>query len=144
MNIKRLAVLAAAALAIGGGLSATAHDESSAATAHTCNSGRMDLAPYIHYTAPNNQDGVCYLNGTRNVNATATRALQSTLNLCYGGHLAVDGVYGTRTAAALKVAQRATGNTPDGLLGPSTGATMKYPKYRTTNQGTVYLGCTHT
>jgi peptidoglycan hydrolase-like protein with peptidoglycan-binding domain len=59
-------------------------------------------------------------------NAAATRDLQSTLRYCYSGNLVVDGAFGPKTAAALKVVQSKVGVTADGVYGPVTGAKLHW------------------
>jgi peptidoglycan hydrolase-like protein with peptidoglycan-binding domain len=48
------------------------------------------------------------------------RALQLTLNGCFGSGLFVDGVFGPRTRSALISAQAEVGATRDGVYGPQT------------------------
>ena len=50
----------------------------------------------------------------------AVKTLQRELNACYGQHLGVDGVFGSQTQAALKVAQRRERIPADGVYGPQT------------------------
>jgi len=52
--------------------------------------------------------------------------LQATLNACYGEHLAVDGVFGPLTRAALVRTQSKAGVTADGVYGPQTRRAMKH------------------
>jgi peptidoglycan hydrolase-like protein with peptidoglycan-binding domain len=52
--------------------------------------------------------------------------LQTTLNNCYGQHLALDSDFGPATQAAVKVAQRAAHITVDGVYGPQTRDHIKW------------------
>jgi murein L,D-transpeptidase YcbB/YkuD len=54
------------------------------------------------------------------------KALQQTLNSCYGESLTTDGVFGALTTAAVKRTQGKVGVTQDGQYGPKTGAAMKW------------------
>ncbi len=58
----------------------------------------------------------------RGANSHAVVVLQNTLNDCFGlsEKLEEDGVFGGRTEAMLKEAQRLTGATVDGVYGPNT------------------------
>jgi Putative peptidoglycan binding domain len=47
-------------------------------------------------------------------------ALQSNLNLCYAANLTNDGIFGSRTKAALQAAQRSDRADDDGVYGPVT------------------------
>lgn len=66
-------------------------------------------------------DGILRL-GSR---GQAVRTLQSDLNRVMGSGLAVDGVFGPRTEAAVKAFQRRYGLTVDGEYGPMSAAMMK-------------------
>ena len=48
------------------------------------------------------------------------KALQNTLNDCYGTRLVVDGIYGNQTSSAVVHAQQANGITSDGIYGHQT------------------------
>lgn len=66
--------------------------------------------------------------GARHV---GVEALQNSLKFCYGYNIAVDGIYGTNTKAALAGAQRQHGIADDGVYGPVTArnivfAALKY------------------
>ena len=46
--------------------------------------------------------------------------LQNTLNYIYGAHLKVDGIFGPKTEASVKIFQGEYGLTVDGIVGPNT------------------------
>lgn len=50
--------------------------------------------------------------------------LQALLNAMYGADLEIDGVFGSKTEAAVKAFQQAHGLTVDGIVGPKTWAAM--------------------
>jgi murein L,D-transpeptidase YcbB/YkuD len=58
-------------------------------------------------------------------------ALQNTINSCYAPspYLSVDGDYGPKTKAAVKVVQNKVGTTQDGIYGPKTAAAMRWIGY---------------
>lgn len=66
----------------------------------------------------------------------AVRQIQTSLNHCYGQNLTVNGIYGTLTSNAMKVAQGRLGITQDGVYGPQTrhagflfwGVTIQHPR----------------
>jgi hypothetical protein len=55
-----------------------------------------------------------------------TRVLQRSLNRCYQQGLTVDGIYGPRTATAVRNVQRRHGIAVDGIYGPQTSRTMRF------------------
>lgn len=59
--------------------------------------------------------------------SSAVSTLQSALNRCYGAGLAVDGIYGSQTKAAVQNAQRREGITADGVYGPQTRDHLHWP-----------------
>lgn len=63
-------------------------------------------------------------------------ALQHTLNQCYDAGLAMDGIFGPRTRAALINAQRRAGTTPDGVYGPNTRDALRW---RVNHYGCLHL-----
>jgi Putative peptidoglycan binding domain len=85
------------------------------------------------------------------------KALQRSLNACYstysinwvGGHnlgfaqLSVDGIYGSKTKAALAAVQRYLGITVDGVYGSETATHMKF-KGETDNDGLSISNYCHT
>ncbi|WP_427888852.1 peptidoglycan-binding domain-containing protein [Kribbella sp. GL6] len=60
---------------------------------------------------------------------TAILILQRNLNFCYGTKLAVDGIYGSKTRAAVKTVQTKHHLTADGVYGPKTRSAMKWRLY---------------
>jgi hypothetical protein len=64
-------------------------------------------------------------------------ALQSDLNLCYAADLGNDGIFGSRTKAALQAAQRSAG-VDDGVHGPVTRRAIT--SFRDNGAGCVRLG----
>ncbi|MBO0732400.1 MAG: peptidoglycan-binding protein [Acidimicrobiaceae bacterium] len=64
--------------------------------------------------------------------SNGVRALQITLNGCYGQHLALDGIYGPLTRAAVVYAQRHSGDpVVDGIYGPQTGFYLRWVTFVT-------------
>jgi hypothetical protein len=60
---------------------------------------------------------------------TAIRVLQRNLNFCYGTKLAVDGIYGSKTRAAVKLVQSRHKLVVDGIYGPKTRSAMNWRLY---------------
>ncbi|MEV4260888.1 peptidoglycan-binding domain-containing protein [Kribbella sp. NPDC049584] len=60
---------------------------------------------------------------------TAIQVLQRNLNFCYGTKLAVDGIYGSNTRAAIKTVQRKHHLVVDGIYGPKTRSAMNWRLY---------------
>ncbi|WP_160159716.1 peptidoglycan-binding domain-containing protein [Streptomyces sp. WAC05374] len=59
--------------------------------------------------------------------SSAVRALQNSINRCYNfADIAVDGIYGPGTKAAVAKVQRYHGISDDGLYGPSTRAVFNW------------------
>ncbi|MEU2516250.1 peptidoglycan-binding domain-containing protein [Streptomyces syringium] len=56
----------------------------------------------------------------RGNSGNGVKALQLSLNECYGERLARDGIFGAGTQAALRRAQSQEGQTADGVYGPRT------------------------
>jgi hypothetical protein len=69
---------------------------------------------------------------------TPTRELQRSLNRCYQQGLTVDGIYGPRTATAVRNVQRRHGITVDGIYGPQTSRTMRFAWW---NSDGTFSGC---
>jgi hypothetical protein len=68
----------------------------------------------------------CQLGGSGGA-AEAVRVLQHALARCNGRPVAVDGRYGSQTAAAVRAVQEQHGIGLDGLYGPETRAVMGWP-----------------
>ncbi|NIK56581.1 peptidoglycan-binding domain-containing protein [Kribbella shirazensis] len=60
---------------------------------------------------------------------TAIQVLQRNLNFCYGTKLAVDGIYGSRTRAAVRAVQTKHRLVVDGIYGPKTRSAMNWRLY---------------
>ena len=60
---------------------------------------------------------------------TAILVLQRNLNFCYGSKLAVDGIYGSKTRAAIKAVQSKHRLVVDGIYGPKTRSAMNWRLY---------------
>jgi hypothetical protein len=60
---------------------------------------------------------------------TAILVLQRNLNFCYGSKLAVDGIYGSKTRAAIKAVQSKHHLVVDGIYGPKTRSAMNWCLY---------------
>jgi peptidoglycan hydrolase-like protein with peptidoglycan-binding domain len=70
----------------------------------------------------------------------AIRTLQRNLNYCYGSHLAVDGMYGSNTRAAVKAVQSKHKLTADGIYGPKTRSAMNWRLFKNST-GQWSTGC---
>ncbi|MFE9439686.1 peptidoglycan-binding domain-containing protein [Streptomyces sp. NPDC006602] len=66
----------------------------------------------------------CYMN--RGANSAAVKALQISLNKCYGRSLDVDGIFGPATKAALEYAQGKEGIGVDGEYGNESRSNLKW------------------
>jgi hypothetical protein len=64
----------------------------------------------------------------------AVTALQRSINKCYGYTLALDGIYGSQTQAAVEHVQSVSGISVDGIYGPQTRNAMKW-------EDTASIGC---
>ncbi|MFD7158321.1 peptidoglycan-binding protein [Kribbella sp. NPDC059898] len=60
---------------------------------------------------------------------TAILVLQRNLNFCYGTKLAVDGIYGSKTRAAVRAVQGKHHLVADGVYGPKTRSAMNWRLY---------------
>jgi hypothetical protein len=102
-----------------------------------CNTHRtinlnIQSGDYVHvysfyvpaYGSSQNTD--CLMNS--GATGSGVSALQRTINLCYtpSTNLDVDGDYGPKTKAAVKVVQKKVGTTQDGVYGPKTEAAMRW------------------
>lgn len=132
----RAAAAALAALVLTGlatGVTAT----SASAAAPGCNYISHPILNPYYVNVPALTDGVhelnCYLYQKAGVQY-GVKELQVALNFCYGYGLTPDGIYGAKTAGAVKRTQMQEGVTADGSWGPTTRDTMSWP---------VYNGTTH-
>ncbi|EXG82333.1 putative peptidoglycan-binding domain-containing protein [Cryptosporangium arvum DSM 44712] len=71
--------------------------------------------------------------------SSAVRALQDSLNRCHGAGLTVDGIYGARTATAVRNVQRGANIAQDGVYGPQTRNAMLWAHYY--YSGGAFLTC---
>lgn len=69
---------------------------------------------------------------------TGVKALQSTLTVCYGKGLQIDGDFGKATKSALISVQKQINVVADGIYGPNTRDALKWPYYPT---GSVIPTC---
>ncbi len=87
----------------------------------------------------------CLLRSGNRTGADASRSavwwLQFDLNRCYGQALTLDGDFGPRTAAALKVAQRAAGIDRDGVYGPRTRSAIRWYTQVSGPHGVIAADC---
>ena len=73
-----------------------------------------------------NDDYRCILKSGRSNKKPPVKAIQTDLNKCYGRKLAVDGIYGSKTKAAVKYAQGQAKTRKDGVYGPDTANAIKW------------------
>lgn len=128
--IRRTALLASAAVLIGSGVIMASPVAAYAQSSCTGSSSEL--------ISESSGDGVTAIpsigNGTGRINcdlgpgnqSQAVSTLQYSLNKCYGSGLAVDGIYGSLTAAAVRHVQSINSITPDGVYGPQTRGVMKW------------------
>lgn len=95
----------------------------------TCGGLSVGFKPGAHAylyasTSPNSGNRNCVL-GVGN-SGSVVRHLQTSLRNCYGQAIAVDGVYGSQTANAVRNVQRFHGIGVDGVLGPVTNSRMTW------------------
>lgn len=110
----------------------SAHAQASCGGTTDHTSANFDAA--IPSTSNNSGNFDC-IDGIGNSGA-AVKQIQTSLNHCYGQNLTVDGIYGTLTSNAMKVAQKRLGITQDGVYGPQTrkagflfwGVTIQHPQ----------------
>jgi peptidoglycan hydrolase-like protein with peptidoglycan-binding domain len=109
----RAGLCVGALVLVGVGLTA---DPASAATYPRCNGAAWQLGDdgvtYIYTPTANGNWGCTMRYGEA---GEEVRALQRTLNTCYGASLSVDGQFGSRTRAALRAAESTEGTTVDGI-----------------------------
>ncbi|HKE76471.1 MAG TPA: peptidoglycan-binding domain-containing protein [Acidimicrobiales bacterium] len=98
----------------------------------TCNHTSSFTTSKGRYTIPSNGDSDakdardCMLDQDQGSGAPVS-TLQQALDQCNGAHLAVDGDYGSATAAAVKSFQSGHGLTADGKYGPATAGKLSWP-----------------
>ncbi|GGT23952.1 peptidoglycan-binding domain-containing protein [Streptomyces chromofuscus] len=136
MKKRSASILSVGALLAGllGGAIATASSAAAVAN-YECNTSKQNprgsyyiLMPHQNY-APADPYW-CYLKyGSQN---SGVSALQFSLNKCYGAGLAVDGIYGNATRAAVVSLQQRLGIGVDGEYGPQTRDAMNW-SYRTSS-----------
>ncbi|MGJ7906685.1 peptidoglycan-binding domain-containing protein [Actinopolyspora sp. H202] len=80
---------------------------------------------FVPATADGDHD--CLLG--QGVSNNAVRSLQRSLYFCNGQDIAVDGIYGPNTAAAVRSVQRSAGIAVDGVYGPNTRDVMSFRVY---------------
>lgn len=81
-----------------------------------------DIEPQAPVTAPSDDPVLSYGNS-----GIAVEQLQVLLN-DHGANLAIDGIFGANTRAAVYAYQRQNGLDPDGIVGPLTWASLKAEK----------------
>jgi peptidoglycan hydrolase-like protein with peptidoglycan-binding domain len=135
--IMRIRTAAAAAMVALASVASTITIATPASAAVSCDS-------YSHFQLTNGgwaevptrgsetKDTNCVL-GVGN-QGVAVVALQNTLNYCYLApakktRLALDGIYGSNTRAAVVYAQQQSGAAADGVFGPTTSSKMKWYGY---------------
>lgn len=125
MRILAMAIFAAAV----GGTALVAAPTARAVALPTCNrtyvldnesAGPIEV-PSVG-TSPVNTS--CVLG--RGARGRAVTRLQVNLNVCYRERLAVDGIFGPGTEAALKRAQAVEGTAADGIYGPQTRDRLRW------------------
>jgi len=106
------AAMAAMTLVVGLGVAVAAANPAAAADAR-CTGSDSQFNGRIYVVMPVASDGnfECYMN--RGETGDEVRALQNTLNSCYGASLTVDGSFGPRTQAALRAVEDSLGMTRD-------------------------------
>ncbi|KSW15314.1 peptidoglycan-binding protein [Cellulomonas sp. B6] len=80
----------------------------------------------VPYSSTNGTNS-CYL--VQGNQGAAVRYLQDSLKGCYGQAIAVDGIFGAGTRAALVAVQKRLGLTADGEYGPRTHNAMQFRGY---------------
>ena len=144
---KRRAGLVAAAIALGTvGLMA---EPASAGTYPRCNgsTSRVGNDGITNISTPS-YNGQWQCTMRRGEVGNEVRALQRTLNNCYGASLSVDGEFGPKTEAALKNAEASIyGQTVDGIYSATSDHwkdnawVMKHSGYRDSSSGNPVIRC---
>ncbi|KGI81208.1 hypothetical protein IL38_11925 [Actinopolyspora erythraea] len=78
------------------------------------------------WTIPATESGDMDCLLSRGVANRAVSSLQDSLNRCHGFSLAIDGIYGANTAAAVRSVQSSAGIAVDGVYGPNTRDVMRW------------------
>jgi peptidoglycan hydrolase-like protein with peptidoglycan-binding domain len=106
------AAMAAMSLIVGLGVAVAAANPAAAADA-PCTGSESYFNGRIYVVMPVASDGAfsCYMN--RGNTGDDVRAMQNTLNSCYGASLTIDGSFGPKTQAALRAAESTAGMTTD-------------------------------
>ncbi|WP_217641725.1 peptidoglycan-binding domain-containing protein [Actinopolyspora alba] len=111
-------VLMASPVLLGSAAAADGADRADVLALPTCTTGEW----WIPATASGDSD--CIL-ARGNAN-DAVRHLQRSLRDCNGQNIAVDGIYGPGTEAAVMNVQRSAGIAVDGVYGPNTRDVMSH------------------
>nr|MDT0662907.1 peptidoglycan-binding domain-containing protein [Micromonospora sp. DSM 115978] len=70
--------------------------------------------------------GSCQIRANGSSPRDGVMSIQRSLRYCYGKSIAIDGAFGSRTAAALREVQKSLNLTADGIWGPATAKAMKW------------------
>ncbi|MET9762227.1 peptidoglycan-binding protein [Streptomyces sp. NPDC006372] len=153
MQLKTRFPLCAAAAALGAGLlvaPTTAADSSAVATARPAQmalteatAARLPFCEYAieqrsidserHVTRPGVRPGNFTCTLRQGDRAPGVTALQVGLIRCYGARISVDMSFGPATKRALRAAQRRAGITADGIFGPTSSYSLRWPEYHNDN-----------
>jgi peptidoglycan hydrolase-like protein with peptidoglycan-binding domain len=123
---RSASVITAAAMALAAVPVAAIVLAEPAFAATSCTSNTTRTSGGFRFTLPSTGSGSlnCILAvGNQSV---AVRNLQAHLNACYRSGLSVDGIYGSRTKAAVQSVQRSVNIDDDGIYGPITRSKMKW------------------
>ncbi len=140
MKRRRLALAVAALLTVPAGIVTASPAD---ASVRVCNETEQQFTVRYDLRLPLWTDGAsgslnCYVGSKLPRFTSPIKALQSALNICYHTDLAVDGVYGARTASAVGAVQRIENITSDGVYGPVTGRTIYWPLRRISDHAFLY------
>lgn len=100
--------------------------EVSAKAAGYCTTTKSFKKNNHSYSLPVDSSGKRGCTMNQGANGKHVSALQTALKVCYKKGIAVDGVWGPKTTAALKAAQKTMGVSADGVFGPNTNAKTKW------------------
>ncbi|MGW8063461.1 peptidoglycan-binding domain-containing protein [Streptomyces ziwulingensis] len=132
MNLRKKLVGATGVLAVSAGLLgagiATAPAAHAASTCTTLVTTNMGNHYYADQPSTNSWSTNCVL--AQGDQGLAVRALQQSLKRCVNtwtrDNVAVDGIYGPKTAQAVRYAQAKYGSAVDGVYGPNTRDAMRW------------------